>query len=55
MKTLNLLINKIENQRKELIRLASNYSFSSPEVVQASTALDQMLNQFELYKENSRR
>ncbi|KAA0542933.1 aspartyl-phosphate phosphatase Spo0E family protein [Bacillus sp. BGMRC 2118] len=55
MKTLNLLMNRIENQRKELINLTTTYSFSSPEVVQASTALDRMLNQFETYKENSRR
>lgn len=55
MKTLNLLMNNIENQRKELMELASNYSFSSPKVIEASVALDQMLNQFELYKENSRR
>jgi hypothetical protein len=49
MGTPNLLIDKIEQQRKDLIELASRSTFSTPEVIKASVTLDKMLNQYELY------
>jgi hypothetical protein len=48
MGTNNLLISKIEEQRKVLIELAASSTYCSPEVIEASVTLDQMLNQYDI-------
>jgi hypothetical protein len=50
-------INSIEKARKALIELAARSSLVSPEVIRASTTLDQMLNNYDKYKtgKNSKR
>ncbi|MFZ3590289.1 aspartyl-phosphate phosphatase Spo0E family protein [Bacillus sp. DJP31] len=57
MKTDKPSMDKIEQYRKELIELAKHSSLNSPEVIRASTTLDTLLNEYELYRreKNSKR
>jgi hypothetical protein len=50
MKTEAAFISKIEKVRTALIKLAARSTLGSPEVIRASTTLDQMLNKYEKYR-----
>ncbi|MGM7637218.1 Spo0E family sporulation regulatory protein-aspartic acid phosphatase [Bacillus sp. Hm123] len=45
------ILNEIEHWRNEMILLAMETSFSNTKVLEISTKLDQLLNEYELNKE----
>ncbi|AIE58688.1 aspartyl-phosphate phosphatase Spo0E family protein [Bacillus methanolicus] len=42
------LLEDIENYRRKMVKLASHYSFTNQQVIEISTELDKLLNQYYL-------
>ncbi|UQD50789.1 aspartyl-phosphate phosphatase Spo0E family protein [Bacillus methanolicus] len=42
------LLEDIENYRRKMVQLASHYSFTNQQVIEISTELDKLLNQYYL-------
>ncbi len=45
-----MLTKEIESKRQEMLKLSMTFGFSSPQTIQCSQELDQLLNEYEKLK-----